>query len=753
MGAELLSSKIVIQEEPPKLRTIQGVATAVGACVGITRKGPIGVATLVTSYAQFERVFGGEIGEGDAAFAVQGFFANGGGRLYFTRTVHYTTIGNANSKTSAAATLNLQTGATGPSAGTVLGSIVGPFKFTPADELVVDVDGNGAATAVFNAARASQVAANAETYVLTNGMTLTVKINGGPVQTIAFLTAEFVDIGAATTAEVNAVINAKLSGGYADVSAGKPRINSDKQGTGSHVEITGGSANAVLGFPTSVANGSGNVADIDTVTVAEIKTIAEAAVTGLTVSNDGGRVRLTSNTTGGSSSVQVDASSDVDDELGLDNATHSGGTGAAVDTLQVDAKYDGTYGNSIGIVIAPASSGVASEFNLRVLDDGVLVETFPNLTMDDAGARYVETVINDPKIGSEYIQVTDLDVDPTDAANERPATSSGSTTLVPFGPLTGGTDGLGSLHDNDFLGSDVAKNGIHSFDLKNDKAILFIPDRATAGVHQGALSYCELYAKGSMFVVLDPPAGKTSEEITTYVESDAAILELSDFGGIFWPRIKVLNPSTERFGNSESLVVPPSGHIVGAFCRTDSARVGGVWDPPAGSVNGKLFGIVGLETDEVLEESRRDIVYPKRINPITRHAGQPFAIDGVRTLKSTGPFPTLAERRGMIFIEQSIKNGVQFARLRNNNEALRAEVEMTIEAFLEGQMNVGAFASMEPEKAFFVDVSAQLNPATEQFAGRLNIRVGCATNKPAEFIIITFSQDTRAIEEELAAAS
>ena len=753
MGAELLSSKIVIQEEPPALQTIQGVATAVGACVGVTRKGPIGVATLITSHAQFKRIFGGEIGEGDAPFAVHGFFANGGTRLYFTRTVHYSTIGNANSKTSAKATLNLQTGATGPSAGTVLGSIAGPFKFTPADELIAIIDAGSPATAVFNATRASQVAGNPATYTLTNGMVLTVKINGGPVQTIAFLTGEFVSIGAATTAEVNAVINAKLAGGYADSSSSKPRINSDKQGTGSHVEITGGSANAVFGFPTSVANGTGNVADIDTVTVAEIKTIVEGAVSGVTVSNDGGRVRLTSNSTGGSSSVLVDAASDVDDELGLDNATHSGGTGAAVDTLQADAKYDGQYGNDLSIVIAPASSGTASEFDLRVLDDGVIVERFPNLTMDNDAPRFVEAVVNHATQGSEYIQVTDLDVDPLDAANERPATSSGSTTFVPFGPLTGGDDGLASLHDNDFIGDDGAKNGLHAFDLKDDKSLLFVPDRATPAVHQAMLSYCELYARGSVWAVLDPPAGKTAEEINTYVEADAAILELSDFGGIFWPRIKVLNPSVELFGNSDSLVVPPSGHIAGTFCRTDTARVGGVWDPPAGSVNGKLFNIVGLETDEVLEETRRDLVYPKRINPIARHRGQPFAIDGVRTLKSTGPFPTIAERRGMIFSEQSCKDGVQFARLRNNNESLRSEVQATLEAFLEGQMNIGAFASMDPEKAFFVDVSDQLNPPTEQFGGRLQIRVGCATNKPAEFIVITFSQDTRAIQEELAAAS
>jgi hypothetical protein len=752
-SAQLLSSKIIIQEEPPALRTIQGVATSVGMCVGITRKGPIGVATLCTSYAQWRRIFGGEIGAGVAALAVQGFFQNaeGAGTLYFTRTVHYTTIANAASKTSDKATLDLQTAAASPSAGSSLAANVGPYDLTAADTLIVTIDGGSPATATFNATRASQVAANSATYALTTGMILNVKIDGGSVQAITFLTGEFVAIGAATTAEVNAVINAKLAGGYADVSASKPRINSDTEGTSSHVEITGGTANTVFAFPTSVANGTGNVANINAVTVAETKTIVEAAVTGSLVTNDAGRARISSTTTGGSSSVLVGASSSADDEYGFDSATHSGSAGSAVDTLTVDAKYDGTYGNDLTILISAATSGVASEFNLQVLDDGVPVETWPNLTMDDAGERYVETIINNPIQGSEYVQVTDLDVNTLSAAAERPANSPGSTP-VPFGPLTGGDDGLASISDADFLGDDTAKNGLRSFDLKSDGTLLFVPDRPTPAVHQGMLVYCEFARKGSAFAILDPPAGLTAEGMVTYTESTAALLNLSEFGAIYWPQIKVLNPSKEVFGSADSLVLAPSGHIAGTYARIDSSRVGGVWDPPGGPINGRLFGVVGFETEEVLEEARRDLIYPKRINPISRDRNQPISLDGVRTLRSNADFPTIGERRGMIFLEQTIKDGIAFAKLRNNDESLRDEVDRTIELFMLSQMNVGAFRSQDPATAFFVDVSEQLNPPSEVFAGRLNIRVGAATQKPAEFVVVSISQDTRAIEQELAEA-
>ena len=106
----------------------------------------------------------------------------------------------------------------------------------------------------------------------------------------------------------------------------------------------------------------------------------------------------------------------------------------------------------------------------------------------------------------------------------------------------------------------------------------------------------------------------------------------------------------------------------------------------------------------------------------------------------------------MIFIERSLKQGLQFARHKNNTEGLRAQVRRTITAFLLAQMNNGAFRSKTPSTAFFVDVSEQLNTPTVIFAGKLIARVGLATNKPAEFIILRISQDTRALEAELAAA-
>src|SRR5690606_33322403 len=181
------------------------------------------------------------------------------------------------------------------------------------------------------------------------------------------------------------------------------------------------------------------------------------------------------------------------------------------------------------------------------------------------------------------------------------------------------------------------------------------------------------------------------------------LLNLSEFGAIYWPRVRILNPDPTALGPERELVVPPSGIVCGVYARTDSAREGGVYDPPAGVETGRMFGVLGFETAEVLDERKRDLVFPKRINPLTADGVR--YIDGARTLKGNGNFPYVSERRGVSFIERSLKRGLEFARHRNNDERLRAEVWRTVTAFLLTQMNNGAFRSRDPEKAFFVDVS------------------------------------------------
>ncbi|MEK7860568.1 MAG: hypothetical protein AAB284_04340, partial [Chloroflexota bacterium] len=114
MGAQLLASKVVIVEEEPRVRSVAALPTAVLGAVGITERGPVGKAILVTSFEEFVETFGGFTPNSDLALAAYGFFENGGQILWVVRTVHYTDVNTATTKTSAAATLTLNDRAATP---------------------------------------------------------------------------------------------------------------------------------------------------------------------------------------------------------------------------------------------------------------------------------------------------------------------------------------------------------------------------------------------------------------------------------------------------------------------------------------------------------------------------------------------------------------------------------------------------------------------------------------------------------------
>lgn len=521
---QLLSSKIVVQEEQPTLRGIPTLDTAVLGVVGLTEKGPVGVATLVQSFTQFVAIFGSYIAAGDLCAAVEGFFENGGVNLWVVRTVHYTTITTASSKTSTKATVTL-----------------------------------------------------------------------------------------------------------------------------------------------------------------------------------------------------------------VDRA------GSPLSTLRVDGKYDGTYAAALSAKISAPTSGDSGFFNFEVVDaSGLSLEIFPNVTMDDTDPRYVVDVINDVNSGSTRVAVVDLS-SVTAPPNNAPALGS-------F-PLVGGNDGLTSLADADYVGSSAGSNGIRALDLVDDLTLLAIPGVATSAVHNAMITYAEVTRGGQVFAVLDSPAGDSASQIITYVTSTAAIGGLSEYAAIYWPRIQVLNPNKTLFGKTDTIVVPPSGHICGMIARNDSAKQFGVFTQPAGTEEGKLFGCLGFETDEVLKEEVRDLVYPKRINPITTMKGFARYVDGERSLKGDGEFPTIGQRRGVSFTERSIKLGLQFARHKNNTSDLRAVLQRTCFAFLKSETDAGCFATKDPATAFFVDFGDALNPATQP--NIVTGRIGLATVQGAEFIVLKFSQDTRAIDQAL----
>jgi phage tail sheath protein FI len=743
MSSELSASRVVVVEQEPRVRGINAAATSIAAAVGTTERGPANQPILCASFDDFVTSFGGFAPNADLPLTVKGFFENGGSQLWASRVVSGTAV-------EASADL-IARNPVAPTPAILNGTRTPPFDVGNSDYLNIRVLSYEAFVEDWTLPIATGLPAwvtstKAQPYSLTDGMTLELFVNG-VFQTVPFLSSEIPNINAASRSSVLNVLTTYLSQAFAFADGSTFRIQSVVRGSSSSIIVTGGTARTALGLVGASGFGSGTFPDYAAVTIQDLADAAAsyepAPVDFLT--GPGGVLQIRSRQLGGGVSFISLGGSYIREALGIPIVLTSG-TGGEVNTFaRVFASGPGDYGNDLSVEIAASTSGTADTFDLIVWRDDVQLERFPDLSRDPGRTRFIEAVVNDAQTGSGYVRISAF------------PPFTGFPAGIDVYPLEGGRDGaeiddgIDTPGDADYIGSEASGTGLHAFDNVPDINMLLVPGRATPAVHNAMVAYCEQHRDGNLFAILDPPAGMSASQIVTYVSTTASLENLSECGAIYWPRVTIASPNKAIYG-SDPIVVPPSGIIAGLYARTDAARPGGVYEPPAGIERGRLVGVLGFETDDTLNVRKRDLVYPHRINPITTAKGLPKYVDGSRTLKGDGNFGYVAERRGVTFIEQSLRQGLQFARHRNNTPELRAEVRRTITAFLLVQTQNGAFRSREPSKAFFVDVSDEVNPPSVVSAGTLVARIGLATNKPAEYVVLEISQDTRALEEELAAA-
>jgi uncharacterized protein len=729
----------------------------------ITSWGPTGLPVETDSFKEWQVQWGPPTTSGfgylwaEAAYEIAG----DGLRIITHRVVHLTDVTNPASKTSAEATLTVNTPSLAATHGAVTSSNAPPFNLPPpagdggtVGTIVVAIDGGGLLTTTFTA-NAAFVESTTGTFALSNGQTITLSVNGGPTQTITFLTGEFVSIGAATTQEVVNDFNAKASGIQAVIVSNKVHLRTTRKGSSATIQVTGGTANGALGFSTSVQNGSGNVADVTAVTFAEVQTAIQAAVVTSTVLSNGGYVEIESNTTGTSSSVRVDASSTLATAMGFDTATHSGTNSGVIARFTLAAKYDGLRGDSLSANIQAASSGDPLSFNLTPLENGIQAvdqrSVWTNLSLSPTSANYFVTILNDINTGSQLFQVTDL--------------ASGNAALPALGVtanLSGGGDGLGGLTDADFNGSSLGGTGLYAFTPiegvpgTSEISILCCPDRSTSSYHTTAINYCEVIRGGTMHFIVDLPASLTASQAITYVSSTADLLELSEYGYCVYDRIKVVNSRPDVYGAAaKTVTIPNSCVVAGAWARTDAARFGGISDPPAGKDRGAVAEVVqGLEMGQAQSDPIFQQLQSYRINTIIRTQRWPYHIRGTLTLRSTGQFPEIQERRMATFVKVSLQES--YLGIMNDPlpDALTTATELT-SSFLRLYTEAPArcFRSTKPSEAFSVDFGAALNPASSQLQGLGFGTVLIATKKSLQKLGIILGQNLADVQAALAAAA
>jgi uncharacterized protein len=205
----------------------------------------------------------------------------------------------------------------------------------------------------------------------------------------------------------------------------------------------------------------------------------------------------------------------------------------------------------------------------------------------------------------------------------------------------------------------------------------------------------------------------------------------SSYAAYYYPWITV--PSLD---GTSTVTIPPCGHLAGVYAQTDTAR--GVWVAPA---NVPLAAVATLSQD--LNAAESDALNSLGIDVMRRFPAQGIKVWGARTTSQDTDYKYVSVRRFMIFLEQSISQGIQWAVFEPNGPALWAAVCSSIQNFLASLWKLGACQGATQQEAFFVHCDRTTMTQNDIDNGRLILMVGVAPLRPAEFVIIQITIQTQ----------
>jgi phage tail sheath protein FI len=238
-------------------------------------------------------------------------------------------------------------------------------------------------------------------------------------------------------------------------------------------------------------------------------------------------------------------------------------------------------------------------------------------------------------------------------------------------------------------------------------------------------------------VLVDPPFNSSPWNGVSDVTASAitGVAGRSENAALFFPRIK--------FGNSLRQNRPepfaPCGAVAGVIARTDASR--GVWKSAAG-IDATLNGALGLQV--ALSDPENGAINPLGVNCLRNFANTGPVVWGSRTLKGADSLASewkyLAVRRTALFLEESLYRATQWVVFEPNDEPLWSQIRLNVGAFLQNLFRQGAFQGKSPREAYFVKCDRETTTQAEIDLGIVNIVVGFAPLKPAEFVVIKIQQ-------------
>jgi uncharacterized protein len=395
-------------------------------------------------------------------------------------------------------------------------------------------------------------------------------------------------------------------------------------------------------------------------------------------------------------------------------------------TKDVATRYGLKKEQLFNLIIEEKSNGSVSrreEFKNVATNDG----------SNDAGSRRVDRVLSSES-SLVRVQLKDgkPDVPNTPVQSKKDNFNSG-----------GGSDGNKLTDILDFTGDLNNKTGLYCLDKADLFNMLCIPPDTHGSdvkpeVFQEAEAYCQ---KRRAMLIVDPPVawGANKETAAKTAKDGISILNLAGEAGrnaaIYFPLVL----QADQLRDDQIDVFAPCGIIAGIIARTDSQR--GVWKAPAG-LDASINGIVGLQVN--LNDDENGILNPLGINCLRDFKPNGKVVWGARTLRGSDQMADewkyIPVRRTALFIEESLYRGTKWVVFEPNDEPLWAQIRLNIGAFMHNLFRQGAFQGSTPKEAYFVKCDKETTTQNDINLGIVNIVVGFAPLKPAEFVVIKLQQ-------------
>lgn len=435
---------------------------------------------------------------------------------------------------------------------------------------------------------------------------------------------------------------------------------------------------------------------------------------------------------------------------GDDGGVVLGKDGGPIELLHPDPQHDLDEAKASTITVTVAADdapdeGAPQTFTVTVKDSVQITvkdddgkdaqqdyqQTYAKVTAGP-GPRYLSQVINaDPM---RLIDVKDLGgtLLARDRVLDTAKLASGTDLAAPPDPdLTAVPD----EDTEDLKGDPVHRTGLGGLLGIDEITMICVPDlmalqpsdEQIRDVHAAVNAFCS-NGQIKRMAILDPPPGLNKQDIFDWRED--ARTPASNFAVLYWPWVEVMNPFSGK-----GMLVPPCGHMAGVWAGTDTER--GVHKAPA---NVAVQSIIGLGAE--LTDGDQDLLNPAGINCIRSFHGSGIRVWGARTLSSDPEWKYINVRRLFNYISASILAGTQWAVFEPNDEFLWGQLRVSVGNFLMNTWRSGALFGATPDEAFFVKCDSETNPQSLIDIGQVNIHIGVAPVKPAEFVVFQIAQYT-----------